>query len=72
MSNYETLKVNLEKNGEVMIRFDTGERLELHKHNVKFDDDVKEIIVDVASKTYWIDAQKIAYYWIHKEDIEKK
>ena len=29
-----------------MIRIDSGEKIELHKHNVKFDDAIKEIIVD--------------------------
>ena len=37
MANYDALKasVDMDKNGEVMIRLDTGEKLELHKHNVE-------------------------------------
>jgi hypothetical protein len=51
---------------------DTGEKIELHKHNVKFDDSTKEIIVDAGTETYWIDSDKVAYYWIHKEGFEGK
>jgi len=72
MANYQALKSSLEKNGEVMIRLDTGEKIELHKHNVKFDDSTKEIIVDAATETYWIDSDKVAYYWTHKEGFEGK
>ena len=37
MANYDALKasVDMDKNGEVMIRLDRGEKLELHKHNVE-------------------------------------
>jgi hypothetical protein len=35
MANYDALKASVDKNGEVMIRLDTGEKLELHKHNVE-------------------------------------
>jgi cell division protein FtsB len=37
MANYDALKasVDMDKNGEVMIRLDKGEKLELHKHNVE-------------------------------------
>ena len=72
MANYETLKSNVEKNGEVMIRLDTGEKIELHKHNVKFENATKEIVVDAATETYWIGADRISYYWIHKEGMEKE
>lgn len=71
MANYEALKASLAKSGEVMIRIDTGEELELHIHNVKFDDATKEIVVDAAKETYWIGADSVSYYWIHKESIEK-
>ena len=72
MANYEALKSSVEKNGEVMIRLDTGEKIELHKHNVKFENDTKEIVVDAATETYWIGADRISYYWIHKEGMEKE
>jgi hypothetical protein len=35
MANYDALKASVDKNGEVMIRLDTGEKLKLHKHNVE-------------------------------------
>jgi hypothetical protein len=35
MANYDVLKASVDKNGEVMIRMDTEERLEIHKHNVE-------------------------------------
>jgi hypothetical protein len=72
MANYEALKASLDKNGEVMIRLDTGEKLELHKHNVKFDDSTKEIVVDSGTETYWIGADRVSYYWLHKEAFEKE
>ena len=34
MANYDALKASMDKNGEVMIQLDKGEKLELHKHNV--------------------------------------
>jgi hypothetical protein len=34
MANNDVLKASVDKNGEVMIRLDTGEKLELNKHNV--------------------------------------
>ena len=41
MANYEALRESVNKNGEVMIRLDTGESIELHIHNVKFVDRYK-------------------------------
>jgi len=54
-----------------MIKIDVGDKIELHKHNVTFDDSSQEIIVDAATQTIWIDSNKIAYYWIHREGFEK-
>jgi len=72
MANYESIRSSVENNGEVMIRLSSGEELELHKHNVKFDDGTKEIIVDGGSEVYWINAENIVYYWIHKEGPHKE
>ena len=72
MANFEAVKASVEKNGEVMIRLDTGEKIELHKHNVKFENATKEIVVDASTETYWIGADRISYYWIHKEGFEKE
>ncbi len=72
MADYQTIKESVEKNGETMLRLDTGEKIELHKHNVTFNDSKKQIVVDAGTATYWIDAEKVAYYWIHKEGFEGK
>ena len=54
-----------------MIRVDTGEEIELHIHNVKFEDSTQEIVVDAGTDTFWIGADRVSYYWIHKEGFEK-
>jgi hypothetical protein len=71
MANYDSIKNSVETNGEVMIRLGSGEELELHKHNVRFDDNTKEIIVDAGTEIYWVTADDIVYHWIHKEGIKK-
>ncbi|HEY7109063.1 MAG TPA: hypothetical protein VH415_06530 [Nitrososphaeraceae archaeon] len=71
MANYQALKASVARNGEVMVRTDTGEKIELHIHNTRFEDSTQEIVVDAATETYWIGADRISYYWIHKEGIEK-
>jgi hypothetical protein len=50
MANYEALKASVDKNGEVMIQVDTSEEIELHRHNVWFEDSTKEIVVDAGTK----------------------
>jgi hypothetical protein len=72
MASYDALKASVAKNGEVMIRLDRGEKIELHIHNVKFEDATKEIMVDAGTETYWIGADRVSYYWIHKEGFEKE
>ena len=72
MASYEALKASVDKNGEVMIRLYTGEKIELHKHNVKFESATKEIVVDAGTETFWIGADRVSYYWIHKEGFEKE
>ena len=42
-----------------MIRLDTGEKIELDIHNVKFEDATIEIMVDAGTETYWIGADTI-------------
>jgi hypothetical protein len=51
MANYEALKATLDKNGEFMIRLDTGGKIELHNHDVKFEDAAKEIVTDSGTET---------------------
>ena len=60
MANYENIKNFLDQNGEVMIRLDNNQSIELHKHNVKFDDSSKEIIIDAGTETFWIGADKVS------------
>lgn len=72
MANYEALRESVNKNGEVMIRLDTGESIELHIHNVKFVDSTKEIVVDSGTQISWIGTDRVSYYWIHKEGFEKE
>jgi hypothetical protein len=72
MANYKALKASVAKNGEVMIRLDTGEKIELHIHNVKFEDNTEEVVVDAGTETYWIGADRVSYYWVHKEGFEKE
>jgi len=52
MANYENIKNCLDQNGEVMVRLDNNERIELHKHSVRFDDDSREIVIDTSIATY--------------------
>lgn len=72
MADYNAIKKRLDEYGEIMIRVDTGEKIELHKHNVSFEDSTKELKVDAGTETYWIGIDKITYYWIHKEKFEKE
>jgi len=72
MADFDAIKSSLDKNGELMIRLDTGEKIELHKHNVTFEDSRKEIVVDAGDETFWIPSDKVAYYWIHREGFEKE
>lgn len=44
-----------------MIKIDAGDKIELHKHNVTFEDSSQEIVVDSGVETFWIDGNKIAY-----------
>ncbi|MDY6774395.1 MAG: hypothetical protein SVS85_04295 [Candidatus Nanohaloarchaea archaeon] len=63
---YEELKEAVEEKGEVMIRTDSGEDRELHKHNTDFQDDGM-IRVDADDEVHWLNAEKIERYWIHKD-----
>ena len=69
MTNFQRIKDELDKSGELMLKIDSGEKLELHKHNVS-DESTQEIKVDASSETYWISADSVAYYWIHRRSRE--
>lgn len=72
MADFNRIKEELEKSGELMLRLSTGEKIELHKHNVTFDESNKEIKIDAGSETIWIPVDAVEYYMIHREGIEKE
>ena len=72
MTDYDAIKLSLEKNGELMICLDTGDKIELHKHNTIFEDSRKELVIDAGTETIWISADKISYYKIHREGFKKE
>ena len=72
MTTLKQFKEILDEMGELMLMTDTGEKFELHKHNVQFDEQKDAIVIDASSETFWLDPTKIAYYWIHKEAKEEK
>jgi hypothetical protein len=45
-----------------MLKLDTGDKIELYKHKVKFDDRSMEIVVDSATETFWIGTDRVSYY----------
>ena len=47
---------------ELMIQTDTGEKFDMHKHNLKFNEDKGTIEIDGISEVFWICPEKIAYY----------
>lgn len=61
---YDRLQDAVEEYGEVMIRTDSGEERELHKHNAEFQDD-GIIKIDADDKVHWINGEKVERYWIH-------
>lgn len=63
---HERLEEAVNENGEIMIRMDSGEDHELHKHNVTFLDD-HWARIDTATETHWLNTEKVERYWIHKD-----
>jgi hypothetical protein len=65
-SMYERVQNLLADYGEVQVRFDSGEEVELHNHNSDFED---EPMVKVVTKgeAHWFNAEKIEEVWIHYE-----
>jgi len=67
----DQLQQLVEDKGELMVMSETGEKFELHKHNVKFDKSSDLVEIDAGTKKYWLLPSKISYCWIHdkaKED----
>ena len=62
----EKIKKILEKSGELMIKVSDGQTFELHLHNTTFEDD-NIIVVDTGTEKYWIVADEVVYFWIHKK-----
>lgn len=62
---FERLKQAVDEKGEVMVRMDSGEDHELHKHNTTFKDGI--IRVDADDEIHWLNAEKVERYWIHKD-----
>lgn len=54
MASFEALKPGMERNGEVMIRLKTIEKIELHKQNVKFENTTKEIVVGSGTNEIYL------------------
>ena len=65
MTQLQTIQQLVEEKGELMVMSDTGEKFELHKHNVKFDGSSGLVEVDGGTKKFWLIPSKIAYYWTH-------
>lgn len=64
---FDTLRDAVDEMGEVMIRTDSGEEHELHKHNAEFLEDSGMIKVDADDEIHWFNAEKVERYWIHKD-----
>lgn len=63
---FDTLREELEEKGEIMVRTDSGEDRELHKHNVEFLDSGM-IKIEADEETHWLNPEKIERYWIHED-----
>ncbi len=64
---YELVKEELERSGELMVKMDSGDTFELHKHNTEFDDSNGVIRINGSDETIWIPAEKIEQWWIHRK-----
>lgn len=65
-STYQRLKDGLDEKGEIMVTLAGGEELELHTHNVEFEEE-PYVRVDADDQVHWVDATHVAHYWIHEE-----
>ena len=70
MSKLKLIQTLLDEKGELMVMSDTGEKFELHKHNVDFDEASDIIEIDGGTKKFWLIPSKIAYYWTHDKARE--
>ncbi len=63
---YHRLRDNLDEKGEIMVKTAGGEELELHGHNVEFEDE-PYMRIEADDEVHWVDTTHIAHYWIHEE-----
>lgn len=63
---FDRLQKAVDEKGEVMIRMDSGENHELHKHNAEFLNSGL-IKVDADDQIHWLNPDKVERYWIHKD-----
>ncbi|MCV0411344.1 hypothetical protein [Nitrosopumilus sp.] len=70
MTKLTQLQKLVNEKGELMVMSDTGEKFELHKHNVKFDESSDLVEIDGGTKKFWLIPSKIAYYWTHDKARE--
>jgi len=71
MSKLKQIQTLLDEKGELMVMSYTGEKVELHKHNVGFDESSDTIEIDGGTKKFWLIPPKIAYYWTHDKAREE-
>lgn len=63
---FDELEQAVEEKGEIMIKTDSGDERELHKHNTEFLNNGL-IKVDGEDEIHWLNAEKVERYWIHEE-----
>ncbi|MCV0400068.1 MAG: hypothetical protein K5785_08755 [Nitrosarchaeum sp.] len=71
MTKLQQLQKLVEEKGELMVMSNTGEKFELHKHNVKFNESSDLVEVDGGTKKFWLIPSKIAYFWTHDKAREE-
>ena len=67
MEMFDLLQEKVEEFGELMIRMDSGQDRELHKHNIEFLEDDKLVKVDADDKIHWFNPEKVERFWIHED-----
>ena len=63
---YELVKERVLNDGELMVKTETGDTFELHRHNTEWDDENGIIKINGSDETIWIVGEKIEQWWIHR------
>lgn len=63
--NKKVLKEKLEKNGKLLLKFDSGSDKIIYLYNTEFLDDL--VKVDSGSETHWFDPEKVEKIFIPRE-----